>query len=197
MTSSGIRRKVDDLGRVVIPAGMRRTLGIREGDAIEVSVEGERVVLAKPRDACVFCGREEEDLTGFRGRLVCRDCLAALGSVDERLRATATAQTPAQAATPRTVAQLPDWDAPSRTDTTPPAPEPVAGRRPGRDGTEEAEHDRPPAAEPATADEPRAVDERGRGDEARRGDEAGDGDEAPDPSRHRRPPYDPASTTAW
>lgn len=225
MASSGIRRKVDDLGRVVIPAGMRRTLGIREGDAIEVSVEGERVVLAKPRDACVFCGREEEDLTGFRGRLVCRDCLTALGSVDERLRATATAQTPPQPATPRTVAQLPDWDAPSRTSAAEPRAVDSAGRRPeprprveppatpaaggppaapatpsaapptpsepptrrgvGRDGAEEAEHDRP------TAPAPEGEHERGASDER-----AG-GDEAPDPSRRRRPPYDPASTTAW
>lgn len=84
--SSGIRRKVDDLGRVVIPAAIRRSLNMTEGDAVEVSVEGERVVLEKPREACVFCGRESETLHHFRARLVCRGCLAALGGVDQQLR---------------------------------------------------------------------------------------------------------------
>jgi transcriptional pleiotropic regulator of transition state genes len=78
VASSGIRRKVDDLGRVVIPAAIRRSLGIREGDAVEVTVEGERVVLSRPHDACVFCGREEDDPARFRGRLVCHTCLKSL-----------------------------------------------------------------------------------------------------------------------
>jgi AbrB family transcriptional regulator, transcriptional pleiotropic regulator of transition state genes len=76
--SSGIRRKVDDLGRVVIPAGIRRSLHIREGDALEVSVEGARVVLSKPHEVCVFCGREDAVLTPIRTRLVCAACLAGL-----------------------------------------------------------------------------------------------------------------------
>ncbi len=83
MTSSGMRRKVDDLGRVVIPAGVRRALGIREGDPVEVTVEGERVVLAKPMDACVFCGREGDDLATYRARHVCGDCVAGLGTLGD------------------------------------------------------------------------------------------------------------------
>ena len=186
MASSGIRRKVDDLGRVVIPAGMRRTLGIREGDPVEVSVEGERVVLAKPRYACVFCGREEEDLTGFRGRLVCRDCLASLGSVEERLRATDAAADPEPVAppSPRRAADLPDWDAP-RTPRREPAPAPAPWE------------DRHPGPAPASLEEhrPQQGPQHHDGeDEARRRD-----DPAADvpPRPRRRPPYDPASTTAW
>jgi AbrB family transcriptional regulator, transcriptional pleiotropic regulator of transition state genes len=200
MASSGIRRKVDDLGRVVIPAGIRRSLGIREGDPVEVSVEGERVVLAKPRDACVFCGREEEDLTGFRGRLVCRDCLASLGGVEERLRATARAQT-AGGAAPRGPADLPDWDAPAPPpapgghDEPPHRPEPARAPAVGpiteRRGPETTPHiPEAPASEvrqgehPVT--EPRTTPPAG-GEEEEGG---------PTPPR-RRPPYDPASTTAW
>ncbi len=92
MASTGIRRKVDDLGRVVIPADVRRSLNIREGDAVEVTVDGERVVLAKPREACVFCGREDDTLRSYRSRLVCRDCLGALGVLDERARTAETAE---------------------------------------------------------------------------------------------------------
>lgn len=93
--SSGIRRKVDDLGRVVIPAGMRRSLNIREGDTLEVAVDGERIVLARPRDACVFCGLEGEELLRFRNRLLCADCADSLSALALR----ASADAPAQPAT--------------------------------------------------------------------------------------------------
>jgi AbrB family transcriptional regulator, transcriptional pleiotropic regulator of transition state genes len=177
MASSGIRRKIDDLGRVVIPAGMRRTLGLREGDAVEVTVEGERVVLAKPRDACVFCGREEEQLTGFRGRLVCRDCLTSLGSVDERLRATDVADRPAPAGSRREVADLPDWDTPSAP-SAPPPPDPAPAATPA------------PAPAPASPADPSAPATREPGERPSEHED----EEARPP---RRPPYDPASTTAW
>jgi transcriptional pleiotropic regulator of transition state genes len=77
MEASGIRRKVDDLGRVVLPVGMRRALGIGEGEEVEVWLDGDRVVVAKPAEHCAFCGGQEE-LRGFRGRVVCWSCLAAL-----------------------------------------------------------------------------------------------------------------------
>jgi AbrB family transcriptional regulator, transcriptional pleiotropic regulator of transition state genes len=229
MASSGIRRKVDDLGRVVIPAGIRRSLGIREGDPVEVSVEGERVVLAKPRDACVFCGREEEELTGFRGRLVCRDCLASLGGVEERLRATSQAHA-AGGRTPRGPADLPDWDAPTaprpptggpaeETATVPrPAPGPRVSARPAPPHAP-AGHDEPPhrpeaARAPAVGPIPEPRDPeatphipeapssepspRERPPVESRADAARDeATEDGTPRPRRRPPYDPASTTAW
>ncbi len=81
MNRSGVRRKVDDLGRVVIPSSIRKTLGIREGDEVEVSVERGRVVLSPAADACVFCG-ETGDVEGFRGRVVCWSCMAAVRALD-------------------------------------------------------------------------------------------------------------------
>jgi AbrB family transcriptional regulator, transcriptional pleiotropic regulator of transition state genes len=75
--SRGIRRKVDDLGRVVIPAPMRRALGIAEGDEVEVRMDGETLSLAKPREACTFCGARE-DLSEVLGRPVCWSCVAAV-----------------------------------------------------------------------------------------------------------------------
>lgn len=73
MASSGIHRKIDDLGRVVIPVGIRRNLGISEGDELEVTVEGDRVILAKPNDRCMLCS-SDRDLLAVRGRKVCGDC---------------------------------------------------------------------------------------------------------------------------
>ena len=55
MKSTGIVRKVDELGRIVLPIEMRRTLDIAEQDTLEVYVEGDSIILRKYQDACVFC----------------------------------------------------------------------------------------------------------------------------------------------
>ena len=81
MKPTGIRRKVDDLGRVVIPASMRRSLGIGVGDEVEISVDEERLVLAKPAERCTFCG-SEVNLGAFRDKVVCWSCTAALRALD-------------------------------------------------------------------------------------------------------------------
>ncbi|MEN8112754.1 MAG: AbrB/MazE/SpoVT family DNA-binding domain-containing protein [Actinomycetota bacterium] len=66
-------RKIDDLGRIVIPAETRRLLSISEGDELEIGVEDEAIVIRKLEASCVFCGATE-DVTPFKGRGVCRDC---------------------------------------------------------------------------------------------------------------------------
>ncbi len=77
MKNTGMSRKVDDLGRVVIPAEMRKSFGISEGDYLEIAVEEERIILCKREDACVFC-RSFEDLKEYRGRMVCTSCIGDL-----------------------------------------------------------------------------------------------------------------------
>jgi transcriptional pleiotropic regulator of transition state genes len=66
-------RKVDELGRVVIPIELRRTLGIEEKDALEIYVDNEKIILKKYEPACVFCGNAG-DVQHYRGKLVCRQC---------------------------------------------------------------------------------------------------------------------------
>ena len=73
MKSTGIVRKVDELGRVVIPIELRRTLGIDEKDALEIYVDNEKIILKKYEPACVFCGNAT-NVQHYRGKLVCRDC---------------------------------------------------------------------------------------------------------------------------
>ena len=75
--STGMARKVDDLGRVVVPAEMRKSFGIREGDYLDISVEDDRIILSKRQDACVFC-RSSDDLKEFPGRTVCAPCIGEL-----------------------------------------------------------------------------------------------------------------------
>lgn len=74
MSDTGIVRRVDDLGRIVIPMELRRTLGINVKDPLSISVEGERIILEKYRDACVICGAQEE-ITQVKGRSVCAACV--------------------------------------------------------------------------------------------------------------------------
>lgn len=72
-----ITRKVDDLGRVVLPAAIRRTLGIRAGDAIDIAAHDDRIVLRRTVQTCVFCGTDI-DLVAFRDRQVCLVCRKSL-----------------------------------------------------------------------------------------------------------------------
>ena len=55
MKSTGIVRKVDELGRIVLPIELRRTLDIAEKDALEIFVEGDNIILHKYHPSCVFC----------------------------------------------------------------------------------------------------------------------------------------------
>lgn len=83
MKATGIVRKVDELGRVVIPIELRRTLGIKAGDALEIFTDEVaylpgQIVLRKYAPGCVFCG-SVEDTQEFRGQRVCYNCATALG----------------------------------------------------------------------------------------------------------------------
>ena len=77
MRSTGMTRKVDSLGRVVLPAEMRRVFGIREGDLVEIAVDGSSIVLTKMEQRCVFCG-DSTSLLEYSGKLVCEGCVAGL-----------------------------------------------------------------------------------------------------------------------
>lgn len=75
--STGIIRRVDELGRIVIPMSIRQTLGLNERDPVEIFMDGERIILQKQQCSCVFCGGKE-DLTVFAEKNICPACLEAL-----------------------------------------------------------------------------------------------------------------------
>ena len=77
MKSTGIVRKVDELGRIVLPIEMRRTLDIAEKDALEIYVEGSSVILKKYKPSCFFCDATK-DIVVFKGKNVCPACLKDL-----------------------------------------------------------------------------------------------------------------------
>jgi len=77
MKSTGMVRRLDDLGRVVIPVEIRRTLGWEEKVPVEIYVDDGKIVLKKYEPGCVFCG-EAEGVLAHRGKRVCRGCVAAM-----------------------------------------------------------------------------------------------------------------------
>lgn len=77
MKSTGIVRKVDELGRIVLPAELRRTLNIAEKDPLEIYVDGDSVILRKHEDRCIFC-ESKEHILAFQGKHICLKCLAQL-----------------------------------------------------------------------------------------------------------------------
>ena len=77
MKSTGITRKVDDLGRFVLPIEIRRSLDIKENDALEIFTDENHVVLKKYLPACTFCG-EAENVVLFEDKRICRRCIDRL-----------------------------------------------------------------------------------------------------------------------
>lgn len=79
MKSIGIVRKIDELGRIVLPIELRRSMDIKEGDALEIFIDGNTIVLKKYQPACIFCGNAK-DVRLFKGYNVCPSCAEELGS---------------------------------------------------------------------------------------------------------------------
>lgn len=77
MKSTGIVRKVDELGRIVLPIELRRTLDILEKDSLEIYVDGSTIILKKYEPACVFCGNAK-NVTHFKNKIVCENCVKEL-----------------------------------------------------------------------------------------------------------------------
>ena len=80
MKSTGIIRRVDELGRVVIPIEIRNKFGIAEKDPIEIYVDGSNIVLKKFEQSCIFCGNTE-NLSEYKGKPVCDKCLEEISKI--------------------------------------------------------------------------------------------------------------------
>lgn len=77
MKSTGVVRRVDELGRIVIPIELRRTMGIEEKDALEIYVDSEKIILKKYEPACIFCGNAD-GVSNYKGKNLCKSCLTEL-----------------------------------------------------------------------------------------------------------------------
>ena len=80
MKTTGIVRKVDELGRIVLPIELRRTLDIAERDDLEIYLEDDKVILRKYEPSCVFCG-SCRSLVTYQGKNVCMDCIHEMNRI--------------------------------------------------------------------------------------------------------------------
>ena len=74
MKSTGIVRKVDELGRIVLPKELRQTLNIKEKDPIEIYVDNSSIILQKYAPACMFCN-STDNMIEFKGNNICKQCI--------------------------------------------------------------------------------------------------------------------------
>ena len=77
MKDTGIVRKIDEMGRLVLPKEMRSKMGIDSGDEIEFFADSDRIVLRKYAPSCLFCGSEAL-ITEYKGKRICADCMAEI-----------------------------------------------------------------------------------------------------------------------
>lgn len=75
MKATGIVRKIDELGRIVLPIELRRTLSLDIKDPLEIFVDDDStIVLKKYEPACIFCG-DARNVISYKGRNVCSNCI--------------------------------------------------------------------------------------------------------------------------
>ena len=84
MKATGITRKVDELGRIVLPIELRRVNGIEIKDTVEIYTEGDKIILKKYAPACMFCG-EASDVIPYKGKNICPECAKAIGKMAKEI----------------------------------------------------------------------------------------------------------------
>jgi len=82
MKSTGIVRRIDELGRIVLPIEIRNTLDIKHRDAVEIFINDNQIILQKYEPTCLFCGGDQ-DITYFKGKLICKACIDKLVKASE------------------------------------------------------------------------------------------------------------------
>ena len=77
MKSTGVVRKVDELGRIVLPISIRQIMDINEKDSLEIFTDENKIILQKYQSSCIFCNNAD-NIVYFNGKRVCEDCLAKI-----------------------------------------------------------------------------------------------------------------------
>lgn len=81
MKKTGVYRHLDALGRIVLPMEMRNILNLKNGDALDIAMEGDSIILKKRLNSCIICN-SKENLVDFEGKHICNNCLQRIKAVD-------------------------------------------------------------------------------------------------------------------
>lgn len=77
MKSIGIVRRIDELGRIVLPVELRARMDLKTKDSLEIYVEDDKVILKKYEPSCIFCGNADDTIL-YKGKLICKKCLSEI-----------------------------------------------------------------------------------------------------------------------
>ena len=77
MKATGIVRRIDALGRIVLPKELRKVMDIKDKDPIEIFVSEDKIILGKYQPACTFCGNLD-DIEIFKDKKVCNECMTEI-----------------------------------------------------------------------------------------------------------------------
>ena len=80
MKSTGVVRKVDELGRIVLPSEIRQSMDIKVKDPLEIFTDGDRIILQKYTPSCIFCNNVD-NVVMFEEKRICKECLAKMKSL--------------------------------------------------------------------------------------------------------------------
>lgn len=77
MKPTGFVKRIDEMGRIVIPKNVRQTINVTTGDSLQFFIDGDGIVMKKFSSACEFCG-SDNDLTELKGKYICAECVSHL-----------------------------------------------------------------------------------------------------------------------
>ncbi|WP_059050800.1 AbrB/MazE/SpoVT family DNA-binding domain-containing protein [Paenibacillus senegalimassiliensis] len=86
MKTTGIVRRIDDLGRVVIPKELRQTLGMETGDGFEIFVDGDKIILRKYQPGCYLCDSVEGEMHPHYGHRICTKCIKDVSKYADQIK---------------------------------------------------------------------------------------------------------------
>ena len=81
MKKTGITRAIDEVGRIVLPKELRATMDLNTKDELDISVDGDRIILKKIQPSCIFCG-SSENLVEFKENKICQSCIAEIAKLN-------------------------------------------------------------------------------------------------------------------
>ena len=80
MKKTGITRAIDEVGRIVLPKELRATMDLNTKDELDISVEGDKIILKKIQPSCIFCGNSE-NLVIFEENKICQNCVEKIAKL--------------------------------------------------------------------------------------------------------------------